>query len=258
MKINKIYLDPVIATINPFEMHKELKSKNIELTNGGIRITSSLNQEVRSGEVLDITTWLKQAAAHYHLSGDIRDYVVAPVPVIPTDLPNRNGVGFPLRELMGFMPEYGMLSYKTWKGQPTHYEHKNDDITKAKGVIADTSLRQIQGYGEGKIYKLMMLLAWDRTKDPDLANRILAGDINTYSMGANANNATCSYCGSDVGRCYHISKSMAVPFYEKDGHLVHKVMHGIKGFECSAVEQPAWLIAQSDTVINVDPSRIMR
>lgn len=256
-------------TLNPLDMHKELKSRNVEQTKGGnVVVASSLSEDVVQGHKLDVSTWLRQAAPHYHISPDIRDHVIVPVVTIPADLPNRNGAAFPLNALMEFLPDEGMLAYQTFKGKPTYYEHKNTDITKAKGVIIDTFLRPMVGFGNGKQWKLVKLLSFDRTKDSQLCDRILKGDINTYSMGAYIRDTVCSVCGLDVGEmkrgeCSHIHYKRTIPFFKvrlPNGqfHLCHKVMYGIKGFECSSVESPAWMPAISHDVLRVMREEVER
>lgn len=233
------------ATVNPLDIHKEISKKNIEIfRNKGISIKSSLAPGMESGSTLDILQWLRFSSECYHISPHIEDYVMLPVIIMPSELPNRNGVGFPLQELTRFHPLAGRLSYKTFKGKPTHYEHKNDDITKAKGVIADALLRKMQGYSSDKVWKLVELLAFDRSKDPQLCNRILSNDISTYSMGAWIEGSTCSYCGKQ--KCDHINPKDDVAFKRIGDSLVYRRVFGIEGFETSAVESPAYLTALTD------------
>jgi len=247
-------------TKNPLDLHKEIKAKNIEVRDGKIITTasSSLDTEIPRGEVLDITAWLPYASKHYKVSNDISDYLIVPVFTIPTGLPNRNGIAFDLKSLVDFCPERGMQYYKTFKGQPVQYEHKNDDITKAKGVIADVYMKKLQGYGGGRVYKILELLCIDRTKDPDLARRVLDKDINSYSMGAYVGESLCSYCGKPVGKCPHINPKQAVVFYEKDGHIVHRIMRKVIGFETSIVASPAWTTATSDFVTPISDGNDLR
>lgn len=252
----KIYTQdtPSIATLNPLDMHQEFRSKNITQNGGRIVVANQTNSELPTGQVLDLTDWLPHAAPHYHISKDIRDFVMVPVVTVPSDLPNRNGVGFPLRTLTEFIPDAGMFSYQTFKGKPTYYEHQNKDITKAKGVIADSFLRPMSGYGGGRIFKLVKLLCFDRQKDSILVERILSTDpdrrINTYSMGAYLSGCECSYCEKEVGKCSHIDEKKPVAFYALNGHIVHRVMTGVVGFETSAVESPAWMTAISDDIVS--------
>ena len=132
---------------------------------------------------MDLADWLPYAASAYRCSPDIKDYVLVPVVAMPSDLPNRNGMGFPLMELRAWSTDAGMIAYQTFKGKPVFVEHQNSDPTKAIGVIADTSLTVIRGFGDGKLWKLLLLLAIDRTKDLSTAGRVLKREVNTYSMG---------------------------------------------------------------------------
>lgn len=237
------------ATINPLDLHKEFKAKNIALNAGKIVVASTMNEGMQSGDVLDITMWLKQASVHYKISDNIHDYVMVPVPIIPSDFPNRNGIGFPLETLMEFIPDQGCLSYQTWKGKPVQFEHKNDDITQAKGVIADAALRKMEGFGGKRGYKAVHLYCLDRTKDPDLVKAVLRKEYNSYSMGAYLKRRYCSYCGADVGKCIHIDAKAQATFYEFNGHVVHVCVTGVVGFESSVVGQPAWSLACSDILL---------
>jgi hypothetical protein len=203
-----------------------------------------------SGQSMDFKTWLPFAAPDYHVSPDIKDYVMVPVIILPTDLPNRNGVAFPLKELVRFHPSLGRQAYKTWKGKPTHLDHKNEDITKAYGIIADSSLRKLHGFGGGQIWKVLTFLSFDRNKHPDIVARILSGDLNSYSMGAWINTYSCSFCQNEVGTraCSHLSKNKPGEMYQKDNQLVFRNCVGIEGFETSVVETPAYISAISDEV----------
>lgn len=133
-----------------------------------------------------------------------------------------------------------------------YVEHKNTDITKARGVIADIFMKKLDGYSQGKVWKIIELLCIDRTKDPELARKVLSKEMNSYSMGAYVKESLCSYCGKEVGKCPHIDPKQPVVFYEKDGHLVHRIMRRVSGFETSAVGSPAWLTASSDFVTEID------
>ena len=195
---------------------------------------------------LNFDTWLPFAAPIYHISPDPEDFVITPVIVMPTDLPNRNAVAFPKRELVKFNPEMGMQAYKTWSGKPTYYEHANDDVTKAYGVIIDSYMHKLETHGQGLVWKLLLLLAFDRNKHPDVAEKILQGEINTYSMGSWVTSYTCSLCEKEVGKCEHLDPEAEAQMYIRDGVLVFKNVKDICGFECSAVGDPAFTSAISD------------
>lgn len=235
---------------SPLDLHKELKRKNVETCrNNKMVIASSLSP---MGEVaLDLQEWLPFAAKPYQISGKVADYILVPVFTIPSDIPNRNGVSFPLHRMVEFNTESGSLAYKAFKGKPVHLEHDNQDPLKAKGVIVDASLRKMKGYGEGKIWKLIKLLAVDRTKDPILANAILTGEMNSYSMGAMVSGYECGMCKKDIGQCSHISiKEMKEVIFRKHGNnLVFKRVKSFFPIETSCVSTPAWSMAVSDKLM---------
>lgn len=252
------HIDLTPTTINPLDMHKMLKRKDI-VNNGanGLVVASAISSDVPQGETLDVTNWLPSAAKVYNISPNIDDYLMVPVFTIPSELPNRNGVGFPLEELVAFSPEDGMQYYKTFKGKPTHYEHANKDYTIAKGVIADVYLRRLDGWSENKIYKMVELLMFDRTRDVDLCNDILKGRINAYSMGAYVGGYTCSMCGGLMGTCSHLHPDKKLDFYKLGNHLVYRRVKKPRGFETSAVGTPAYSVAAQDTVIPINNSETL-
>lgn len=244
---------PAQSTVNPLDMYKLGKSKNVE-KNGNNLILSHVDAgpDIPDGQVLDVYNWLPYAASQYNISKDINDYIIVPAFLVPSDLPNRNGVGFPLKELLEFSPDHGMQYYKTLKGKPTHYEHKNADHTIAKGVIFDSYLRPLQGYGGGKVAKLTALLGFDRTRDPDLCHKILTRQINAYSMGAYVGGYFCSYCNAQLGHCGHIDPKRKVDFYLLNGHLVYRRCTRPLFFETSAVGVPAYSVATNDSPVVVN------
>lgn len=194
--------------------------------------------------VIDANTWLPMASEHYQISPDLRDYVMVPVPSVVTDLPNTNGDCLTTAEALRFRPDLGMLAYKTWKGKPTHQEHDNKDITKAKGVILDVYMKGLPNF-QGNHARIIQLLAFDRTKDSMLANRILNNDLNTYSIGMWYQAYGCSICGHTVHKqnlratCSHTV--LQKPTYVYQGKLCYRNVHMITGFENSAVEDPAYV-----------------
>lgn len=244
-----VYSSEFCSTSSPIDVFKELKRENLVRASDTLRVQSSTIPEMSAGTPLDITNWLPAASKAYHISPDISDYVLVPCATIPSDLPNRNGIGFPLAELVKFNPEAGRLAYKTFKAKPTFYEHRNGDITAAKGVIVDAFLRPLHGYNNGDLYKLVKLLAFDRSKDEELTNRILSGDINTYSMGAFIGGYLCSICDQEIGKCHHINPRNTIDFQVVDGKLAYRKVFDIDGFETSSVESPAWMIATSDKIL---------
>jgi hypothetical protein len=130
----------------------------------------------------------------------------------------------------------------------------NKDITKAKGIILDAFLRPVPF--NTKYYKIVLLLAYDRTKDPVLAERILRGETNAYSVGFYYSSYTCSVCGTRVGRgintrpCIHTQ--LGRPTYrQSDGKIVYRQCEDGVGFECSSVNTPAFVSAIGPHVYDV-------
>lgn len=202
-----------------------------------------------SGARLDADFWLPAAAECYNISKNLKDYIMIPVPTIVSDVPNTNGVAFPKEELIRFDPEQGQLAYKGFKGKPTFDEHDNQDISKAKGVILDAFVTPLRGWGSGFV-KIVELLAFDRSKDPHLANQILSGERNCYSMGAYFEGYHCSKCGAERGRCRHTGPKETL-YKDASGELVYRRIYKILPFETSSVKNPAFIYALSDNVMSM-------
>ncbi len=232
----------------PMELNTLSPHTNEIPLSGGVSGTGT------SERISDCNYWLPYAAEHYHISRDIRDYVLVPVPAMFSDLPNTNGDSLSLGELLRFIPDYGMQMYKTFKGQPTHEEHQNKDITQAKGVILDCFLRPIAF--NSRYYKVVQLLAFDRTKDPELVNQILLRQQNAYSVGFYYSSYACSICGNVVGKginltpCEHTQLRRGT-YRIPDGRLAYRKCRNGKGFECSVVRTPAYVSNIGTHVMNV-------
>lgn len=229
----------------PVELHKA------EQTKKGIVLDE--RQAGGQARLLDANIWLPKAAIPYQLSADIRDYVIVPVPSIITSLPNTNGDSASFAELTRFMPEFGQMSYRTWVGKPTYIEHDNKDILKSKGVILDTYLRPLPRFKN--FAKLVKLLSFDRTKDPELVRNILSRKVSTYSMGMYYSSYTCPICGARVGKgigspCVH-TRPRRPTYRMLDGRLAYRQCEQLIGFETSVVVDPAYIVAQSDVIWDV-------
>lgn len=209
---------------------------------------------------LDYETWLPFAAKTYHISPHIEDYVVFPTPICPAGLPNRNGIGFPLEELTRYQPPpISRMVYKAWAGTPVHFEHDNEDCTKAFGVVLDARLTKMVGYGGGRHWKVMGLAAVDKNKHPDIAQEVIDRKIDTVSMGATADYFRCSVCGAQVfgpkekyRNCHHVTHSQDVNFkivrVDNQNLLAFLWAYSLSPIELSLVRDPAWVVANSETV----------
>ena len=206
---------------------------------------------------IEANTWLPFAASVYKLSRDIRDYVLVPVPVMISELPNTNGDSVTLKEMLKFNPDMGMQAFKTFRGKPCHQEHDNRDHSRAKGVILDVFIRPIRKFGNGRYYKLVELMAYDRSKDPLLVNSLLSGENNAYSVGFYYKSYTCSICGKTTGQtkfgsaetCDHTFLRRK-PYATPDGRLSYRQCHDMLGFETSVVADPAFKIAVGPHIMN--------
>lgn len=221
--------------------------------------TFEAEKDMSRMHALDYPTWLPFCAKTYNISPRIEDYIIVNTLVCPSDIPNRNGIAFPAKELAMFMPPpVSRQSFKAWTGCPVHLEHDNEDHEKAYGVILDSSFHKVTGYGGGKLWKVMGLLAIDKNKYPDVAMKVLKKIINTYSMGALVNIFTCSYCGTECDEdycCPHIQSTKTVNWrsyrdFDNSEHLAFLNSHAISPIECSIVEDPAWAPALSDEVFD--------
>lgn len=222
--------------------------------NNYISVSSDITGE--SGSRLDAHIWLPFCAKVYEISPRLEDYVVIPVVTVISDLPNTNGDCIELSEMLAFNADHGMPFYKTFKGKPVQLEHQNKILNKARGVILDAYISPLKGFN-GKRGKIVELLAVDKTKDRDVANRVLSGEYNTYSIGARFAKYECSITGKvyQPGQPAGKYTQPGVPTYVNDqGQLVFRKLKGLEGFETSIVKNPAYYSALSDDLIDMGSS----
>ncbi len=224
---------------SPIEMFQDAPAPN------EIKLTGDVSGTGYAERTSECNTWLPYAAKEYEISSDIRDYVLVPTVGLISGIPNTNGDSVVLKELLRFNPEHGKMAYKTLVGKPTFYEHDNQNIKAAKGIILDAFLRPLKRFGNNKYYKLVILTAYDKTKDPMLVNSVLNGENNAYSVGYYFKSYACSICGATVGQeggqpCSHTFPRK--PTYKlTDGRLVYRECSNIVFFENSIVGSPAYV-----------------
>lgn len=244
---------------SPIEMFKYRGKRETEEALRNLGFTGNTDAQAGGGSNIEANLWLPFAAKEYNLSTDIRDYVLVPVPILFSDIPNTNGDSVSMAQLLRFYPDLGMQAFKTFRGKPTFVEHDNQDITRAKGVIMDVFLRRLRRFGNGRYFKLVELLAWDRTKDPLLVNSILSGENNAYSLGFYFQSYECSICRLRFGKgarkepCNHTRVSpKPMPTHQMpDGRLAYRMCETIMGFETSSVVNPAYCPAISHHVFDL-------
>ena len=163
-------------------------------------------------QTLDFERILPFACKPFNISNNPLDYHFSVVTILTSDLPNRNGIGIPLAELVRWNPALGRQAYKGWAGMPLHYEHKSDVHKDAIGIIADVALVPVTGFNGSRIYKVMALAAVDITKRTDVTSRIKSGDLTTWSMGCMVGEYSCAACGAEEGKCQHINPKKPAEF----------------------------------------------
>jgi hypothetical protein len=238
----KIYGTSVVSAAEPVEAFK----KKVETATGKKNEALSyleLGKGQFPSRYVDIS-WLKACAEVYKISPDIRDYVLSTVPLLTSDIPNRNMQGFGLPDLISFNPDAGRMAYQTFVGKPTHINHQNSILHEAKGVNLDVALIPVPAYN---VAKVLVLSAFDRTKDPQLAREILTKQRNAYSMGAMAGHFLCSICKGVLGPAVRRTCTCrGVDFMNLktlgklvNGKLQYLLAKDFIFFENSSVDQPA-------------------
>jgi hypothetical protein len=192
--------------------------------------------------------WLPFCAEKYHISANIDDYVIVPVPIVVENFPNRNLDGFPYDELTAWRTMIGRPAYKTFIGKPVHQDHDNKDDEKAKGVIIDATLVPFYGRWHVKILK-----AFDRSKDERLAKLVQKRNRIGHSMGALVEQTECSlpwcrFLSDGVTTCQHINGGEGKGQIVR-GHLVYEVLRSFNFIESSSVEDPAYVVALSEEIL---------
>lgn len=235
--------DVGLVGLNAIDMHKEQVSRTAK----SIQVDASRFGIQEGSFNLDVNVWLPKAAEVYNTSRDIRDYIIVPVPVNITELPNTNGDAFSLSEWLKFNPDQGRLAYQTFIGKPTFIEHNNKDIRQAMGIIFDSNLAKLTKF-RGDHARLTLLLAFDRSRCKERCDRILSGELNTYSKGTTYRAYKCSICGELVtpkarNFCSHTAFNKPTYMDARTGRLAYRDCIALTGFECSSVDDPAFACA---------------
>lgn len=245
----------------PVDVHKQLKQKNLVKSQG--KVIATANSEVSQiAPVLDWNEWLSLCAEEYNISKNPEDYILLPTIICPSDLPNRKGIAFPLKQLLRWNADLHQQVYKGWKGCPTFSDHNNSNLKEARGVVLDVILKQVVGF-KGNFHKVFGLAAFDRNKYPEVAYRLLSRDTTTVSMGAYIEYYECSICGAKLqdenGKpksCKHFPNTKVyqddgVRYDQETGRVIYRKCNGITPFELSEVGTPAWIVSESPLSIDL-------
>ncbi len=216
------------------DMHNVLKTGNFPK---GLDVLTA--SDVNTG-LLDVQKWMPFAAEEYRTSASLQDYLIVPVTIFYSDMPNSNMAAFPISELSKWNSGAGKVAYKTWEGKPTFEEHANQDTSQARGMIFATALRPVPEY-RGNLYRMVLLSGWDRQRHPLLCEGIQEKPTG-FSMGAFVTDYHCGVCEASMrkGGCNHLTKEGQIRMQSVGNKLVYRKSINITGFELSKVAIPAW------------------
>jgi hypothetical protein len=225
--------------------------------------------------------------ADYHDYRTDDGYMYARIIAISSRV-NKNNDGWPSKELAGpawdevesrrqsnhgtivleANPEH-KTGYSTFVGKPIFVDHNNSDTKRARGVIADSKLRVLDGktsaldpyYSSDDVdeehlppTQVELLLEIDAKSFPKLAQAIVDGSkdskqgIDGFSMGCDVAESRCSHCGNRASSpreyCSHIKMKGAEHKVTSGKHAgksrkSYENCYGVKFFEISAVFDPA-------------------
>lgn len=201
-------------------------------------------------------SWLAMASDSYQISPNIQDYIFVAVPIISCQIPNRNLQAFDFMEVSSWDVNQGRSVYSTFVGKPTYTNHKNNTIPHmAKGVHFDSTLDFVPKYG---LYKINVLLGFDKQKDPGLCEAIAKNDgVTGYSMGAMVETFLDSVTGQMIGLNDADYKKGKGQVTKEQAKLRYLSCMGVTFFETSCLgdfgrgdpgEPPADFTATSDSV----------
>lgn len=245
----------VLGTTVSSQQSRLLSLDDVSRKDQSFVVASGGGGEMKSFREIDYS-WLPLCADTYKISANIEDYIFVGVPIISCDIPNRNLQAFPFLEVSSWDVNQGKSVYQTFVGKPTYTNHKNNTIPHlAKGVHFDSSLEFVPKYN---IYKINVLLGFDKKKDPGLTEAIAKQKgVTGYSMGAMVETFLDTVTGKFIGLKdpeYNRYKGQIDP---KTGRLRYLCCVGVTYFETSCLgdfgrgdpgEPPADHTATSDVI----------
>lgn len=202
-------------------------------------VPSEEDKQIERAVQLISTESLSAVAKIYNLSDDINDYIF-PVPrCVTANVPNGNGDRFTHDELTRFSPNHRCQVYATFKNDPLHVEHVADDPKAARGFLPDVAYNT----ANKDDMHVIAIAAIDTTKDPALAQGILDGHIDSFSMGCICGFVKCSYSKcphpiaySDADLCDHLRYHKMTTI---NGELIFEDCGDVEFQELSQVGIPA-------------------
>ena len=179
---------------------------------------------------------LRAVAKIYNISDNVNDYIFAVCRALTAEVPNNNGDNFQHEELTRFSPNHRCLVYQTFRNDPLHIEHAATNPKTARGYIPDAHYVT----ADEKDRHVLTVVALDTKKDPPLAEGMLSGEVDKFSMGCICDQVRCSICAhvanSDRDLCDHLKWYKMAKI---DGKLVYEDCLGVEYQELSVVGNPA-------------------
>lgn len=169
---------------------------------------------------------------------------------------NDNGDYFSVEELLKettIENEQVVPAFATFVGKQFFTNHKNDDVSLAKGIIVNA----FYDLEDHTVYCDIMV---DKLANPELSRAIEQGYITDVSMGCAVEWSECSVCSNKAHNlneyCEHIKSNKGRKFANKD---VYEINHNLKFIEISAVTEGAFkncmisdILSQDDLVKALD------
>lgn len=242
---HKIAATPILGVYQGSGKFSKCASKTAD-------ITKSEDVMVKKAINLIAPDVIKSLAKVYNLSDNINEYIFPVVRCLTAQVPNSNGDRFSHEELTRFSDKHRCLVYQTFRNDPLHVEHIANDPKAARGFLPDVYYIQ----EDKDDMHVIAIAAVDTTKDAPLADGILSGDIDSFSMGCICDSVKCSYCHkeafSDRDLCDHLKWHKMSKI---NGKLVYEDCLGVEYQELSVVGEPADNTARTQAILQLAASR---
>ncbi len=187
---------------------------------------------------------------HYALSSNPADYIFLSALAVREGVPNKNGDATTHTELMRFRPARKCLTFETFVHDPIQMNHFASEHTLAKGFIVDSILNT----WDESFEFVETALAIDKSKDPVLAQGLLSGRINKFSMGSLVEALECSICHKIAYKEQDMCDHLKFHKMQKiNGQLCFEYNIGVTYEELSIVDRPAEEAAMTRKILGDMP-----
>jgi len=144
------------------------------------------------------------------------------------------------------------VGWKTFIGRPVFVNHHNADHRRTRGVNLAAALHQDHLPDGGSDTWVELLKEIDPVAYPKLASRLVKGDIDMTSMGADVGLSICSvpscsnWATTEEQLCNHMTRMKGARFSEIEPRtgkinkgLIYEICRHVKFFEDSLLAEPA-------------------